>query len=375
MAHLTYLPPELHCAIASLLRPRDIVNLRASCKKLRVLLTEHENYIVHAIITYRYSFLAMKVPLPQECSSIDLEVQEAMNTDTSIYWTRSRRFALPYPAFRLEYLQHFCQCASCVYAWQLIWEKVYEALWYSEERFCGECLDFVVTRMKAFVVEVAKSKLAYAYLLDYLLESLARYIERKAVTALEKAPVSPPVEALRQHTECHIPNLKPDPEFDCWIREHVDQDNRDRAAREDEEDEEDVFRDYPGFMYLSITESSFLSDKLEVDKPLGPGLGHSILQYLAEMRVMIDHGEDTIAHEASVQVRLGAEAARHNAVVVWAPRKSERHSQVIQLREEKLSGCMPGCMSGSIGLTVSYGRNHHWFPIIFSCLRVNGLGF
>lgn len=234
---------------------------------------------------------------------------------------------------------------------------------------------FVATRMEAFVVEVAKSKLAYAYLLDYLLESLARYIERKAVRALEKAPVSPPAEALRQHTECHIPNLKPDPEFDCWIREHVDQDNSDRAAREDEEDEEDVFRDYPVFMYLSLPESSFLSDKLEIDKPLGPGLGHSILQYLAEMKVMIDRGEDTIAHKASVQVRFGAEAARHNAVVVWAPPRSKRRLQVIQLREEKMSGCMPGCMSGCIALTVSYGRSHIWFPIIFSGLLVNGLGF
>jgi hypothetical protein len=232
--------------------------------------------------------------------------------------------------------------------------------------------------MQAFVVEVAKSKLAYAYLLDYLLESLARYIELKAVRTLEKAPVSPPVEALRQHTECHIQNLKPDPEFDCWIREHVDQDNSDRAAREDEEDEEDeedVFRDYPGFMHLSLPESSFLSDKLEVNKPLGPGLGHSILQYLAEMKVMIDRGEDTTAHEASVQVRFGAEAARHNAVVVWAPPRSKRHLQVIQLREEEMSGCMPGCMSGCIALTVSYGRKHIWFPIIFSCFRVNGLGF
>ena len=132
MAHLTYLPPELHCAIASLLRPRDIVNLRASCKQLRVLLTEHENYIVHAIITYRYSFLAMKVPLPQECSSIDLEVQEAMNTDPSIYWTRSLRW-YEYPDSKLKYPLHFCQCASCVYAWQLIWEKAYEVLWYDLE--------------------------------------------------------------------------------------------------------------------------------------------------------------------------------------------------------------------------------------------------
>lgn len=236
----------------------------------------------------------------------------------------------------------------------------------------SECLGFVVTRMQAFVMEVAKSKLAYAYLLDYLLESLARYIERKAVRTLEKAPASHPVEALRQHTECHIPNLKPDPEFDCWIREHVDQDNSDRAAREDEED---VFRDYPGDMYLSFTESSFLSDKLEVDKPLSPGLGHSILQYLAEMKVMIDRGEDTTAHEASVQVRFGAEAARHNAVVVWAPPGSERHLQVIQLREGMSSGCMPGCMSGSITLSVSYGQYHRWFPFIYSCLRVNGLGF
>jgi len=130
MAHLAYLPPELHCAIASLLRPRDIVNLRASCKKLRVLLAEHENYIVQAIITYRYSFLVMKVPLPQERSSIDPEVHEAMKTRASIYWTRSRRLSLPYPVSKLEYPQHFCQCASCVYAWQLIWEKVYEALWY-----------------------------------------------------------------------------------------------------------------------------------------------------------------------------------------------------------------------------------------------------
>jgi hypothetical protein len=132
----------------------------------------------------------------------------------------------------------------------------------------SECLGFVVTRMQAFVVEVAKSKLAYAYLLDYLLESLARYIELKAVRTLEKAPVSPPVEALRQHTECHIQNLKPDPEFDCWIREHVDQDNSDRAAREDEEDEEDeedVFRDYPGFMHLSLPESlSFLTNSKSI---------------------------------------------------------------------------------------------------------------
>ena len=358
MAHLTYLPPELHCAIASLLRPRDVVNLRASCKKLRVLLTEHENYIVHAIIAYRYSFLVIKVPLPQERSSIDPEVHEAMKTGTSICWSRSRRLALPYPVSKLEYPQHFCQCASCAYAWLLIWEKVYEALWHdwlggleeSSREYVFQHLlfvyfylnvddlserlaDFVVTRMQAFVVDITKSKLAYAYLLDYLLESLARYIGQEAVRALEKAPVLPPVEALCQPTECHIRNLEPDPEFDCWI-----QDSSDRAAREDEQD-------------VGLV-------NFEVDKPIGPGLGHSILQYLAEMKVMIDHDECTIAHEASVKIRFGAEAARHNAVVVWAPPRSERHLQVIQLGKEK--------RFGSIELLVSYGHSPTWFPIIRS---------
>ena len=85
------------------------------------------------------------------------------------------------------------------------------------------------------------------------------------------------------------------------------------------------------------------------------------------MKVMIDHDEDTIAHEASVQVRFGAEAARYNAVVVWAPPGSKGHSQVIQLKKEKQSGC--------IALSVSYGRSHTWYPIILSkCLRVDGLG-
>ena len=375
MAHLTYLPPELHCAIASLLRPRDIVKLRASCKKLRVLLTEHENYIVHAIITYRYSFLAMKVPLPQECSSIDPEVHEAMKINTSTYWTRSRRLSLPYPVLKLEYPQHFCQCASCVYAWQLIWEKAYEALWYwvvgprkRPRRYVLQHLlfvyfylnaddlserqaDFIVPRMQAFVVEITKSKLAYAYLLDHLLESLAGYIEYESVRALEKAPVFPPVGALCHPTKCHI-----DPEFDCWIREHVDQDNSDRAAREHKRD---VPRGHTGFLNWISREFAFLSDKIGIGKSPYADLGHSILQYLAEMKVMIDRGEDTIAHEASVQAQFGAEAARHNVVVVWA--RSERHLQVIQLRKEKMSCCVSGC----IALSVTDGQSA-WFPIIFS---------
>lgn len=345
MAHLTYLPTELHCAIASLLRPRDIVNLRASCKRLRVLLTEHENYIVHAIITYRYSFLVIKVPLPQERSSIDPEVHEAMKTNTPIYWAQRVHSGHKYLFSKIEYPQHFCQCASCNYAWQLIWEKAYDALWYDwvvglddpSERLAG----FVVTRMQAFVVEITKSKLAYAYLLDYLLEMLARDIEQKAVRALEKDLVFSPVEALCQPTECHIPNLEPDPEFDCWIREHVDQDNSDRAARED------------GFVNSISGEFAFLSDQIKPNKHLGPGLGHSILQYLAEMKVMIDHEESTIAHEASVQVRFGAEAAKHNAVVVWAPPRSERHLQVIQLRKKKLLRY--------ITLSVFHGQNYVWF--------------
>lgn len=371
MAHLTYLPPELHCAIASLLRPRDIVNLRASCKKLRVLLTEHENYIVDAVITYRYSFLVVKVPLPQERSSIDPEVHEAMKTSTSVNLSRSIRLEHPYPTSKLEYPQHFCQCESCAYAWQLIWEKAYEALWFDwlgglEEDCCGylyachpskHLADFVVARMQAFVVEITKSKLAYAFLLDYLLESLARYVEQEGVRVLEEDPAFPPVEALCQPTECHIPNLETDSESDCWIREQVDQDNSDRAVREHGRD---IFREYPEFLNSSFTELSFLSDKLQPAKPLCPGLGHSILQYLAEMKVMIDHDEDTIAHEASVQTRFGAEAARHNAVVVWAPPRSERRLQVIQLRKEKLSG--------SIVLSVSYGKCHAWFPRIHASI-------
>jgi len=197
--------------------------------------------------------------------------------------------------------------------------------------------------MQAFVVEITKSKLAYAYLLDYLLESLARYIEWQAVEAWEEAP-----EELCQPTKCHI-----HPEFDYWIREHVDQDNSDGAAREHERD---VSRGHSGFLNWISGEFAFLSDKLETDKSPDAGLGHSILQYLAEMKVMIDRGEDTIAHEASVQVRFGAEPARHNVVVVWA--RSKRHLQVIQLRKEKVSG--------RIALSVSYGQDYIWFPIIFS---------
>ena len=376
MAHLIYLPPELHCAIASLLRPRDIVNLRASCKKLRVLLIEHENYIVHAVITYRYSFLVVKMPLPQERSSIDPEVHEVMKTSTSVYLSRSLRLGRPYPASKLEYPQHFCQCKSCVYAWQLIWEKTYEALWFDwlcglEEDCRGYVLqhllfvyfylnadypserlaDFVVTRMQAFVVEITKSKLAYAFLLDYLLESLARYIEQEGVRILEEDPAFS--RALCQPTEYRIPNLETDPESDYWIREQVDQDNSDRVAR-------DVFRKYPEFLNWPLLELSFLSNTLQAIKPLCPGLGHNILQYLAEMKVMIDHDEDTIAHEASVQVRFGAEAARHDAVVVWAPRRGERHLQIIQLRKEKLSG--------SIVLSVSCGKFHAWFPRIYASI-------
>jgi hypothetical protein len=195
--------------------------------------------------------------------------------------------------------------------------------------------------MQAFVVEITKSKLAYAYLLDYLLESVAGYIERKSVRALEKAPIFPPAEALCLPTECHI-----DPEFDCWIREHVDQDNSDRAARE---------RKWDGFVNWISSEFAFLSNKLGTNRPPDAGLGHSILQYLAEMKVMIDRGEDTVAHEASVQVRFGAEAARHNVIVVWA--RSERHLQVIQLRKEKVSGC--------IALLITDGQSV-WFPIILS---------
>jgi len=211
MAHLTYLPPELHCAIASLLRPRDIVNLRASCRKLRVLFTEHENYIVHAIITYRYSFLVIKVPLPQERSNIDPEVHEAMRSRLLCYWTRTDFPALPYPVAELEYPGCFCECASCVYAWQSIWEKAFEALWCDWvaglEGRPGYVLQhllfayfylnaddpskrqggFIATRMQAFMVEITKSKLAYAYLLDCLLESLARYIEQKIRENLGKS--------------------------------------------------------------------------------------------------------------------------------------------------------------------------------------------
>lgn len=363
MAHLTYLPPELHCAIASLLRPRDIVNLRASCKKLRVLLAEHENHIVQAIITYRYSFLVMKVPLPQERSSIDPEVHEAMKTSTLSYRTRDYRPGFLYPAAKLDYPRRFCQCSSCVYAWELIWVKVYEALWCDwagglEKRSRGERqANFIATRIQAFVMEITKSKLAYAYLLDFLLEGLAIYMKRKSVKALEGAPVSPPVEALCQPTECHIPNLEPDPEFDCWLRTHVNQDNSDRAAREHERD---AFRGSPGFVNSISGEFVFLSDKLEANKSLDVGLGHSILKYLAEMRVMIERGEDTIVHEAPVQVHFGAEATRHNVVFVW--RRKERHLQVIQLRkevsEEKMSGC--------IALPVSSGKSY---------FRVDGLGF
>ena len=219
--------------------------------------------------------------------------------------------------------------------------------------------DFVVARKQAFVVEITKSKLAYAFLLDYLLESLARYIEQEGVRVLEEDPAFSPVEVLCQPTGYHIPNLETDPESDCWIRKQVDQDNSDRAAREHERD---VFREYPEFLNQDFLEHSFLSDKLQPIRPLCPSLGHSILQYLAEMKVMIDHDEGTIAHEASVQVRFGAEAARHNAVVVWAPPRSERRLQVIQLRKEKLSG--------SIALSVSYGKCHAWFPRILCVDRL-----
>jgi len=153
---------------------------------------------------------------------------------------------------------------------------------------------------------------------------------------------------LCQPTECHIPNLEPDPEFDCWIREHVNQDN-DRAVPEHERV---IFRGYPGYLASISDEFAFLSDKLGLNKSPNAGLGHSILQYLAEMKVMLDHGEDTIAHEASVQVRFGAEAARHNVVVAWA--RNKRHSQVIQLRKKK--------SFGYIALSVSYKQSHIWFP-------------
>ncbi|OCL03751.1 hypothetical protein AOQ84DRAFT_392051 [Glonium stellatum] len=367
MARLTCLPAELHCAIASLLRPRDIVNLRASCRAVRIVLTKQENRIVQKIIAHRYSFLATKVPLPQERISIDPKVHEAMETDTSLDWSRSRRLGRAYPISKLEYPPHFCKCASCVYAWQLIWEKTYEALWHDwmiglEERHDGinsdvRLGDFVTARMQAFVAEIAQSQLAYAYLLDYLLENLAKYLGRKISRIVDRA-IASPVAGLCQPTGYSVPDFDIDSRYDDWIRDLVDHDNSDRPARE-REWRGSVTRRHSKPMGLISGGFAFLSDELEPNKSMNPGLGHNILQYLAEMKVLIDYDEDIEAHEASLQERLGAEAVRNNAVIDWAPSPSQYHSQAIQLRMERLFRF--------IALSVSYdGQDHVWFPTILS---------